>query len=223
MSVDLLRESLQRQGKEEDLEMALLACEELGRLRQLLSDLLDLSRIEAGKIELDILPVTVQALIDGVCTHLGVSDGETLENGARLNLPRNEKTTLVLADLSKTVWILSNLMTNSMKYATGATFLDIEIRKGREFLFVTVSDDGPGIPQEYRSRIFDKFIRVETKSDPGGTGLGLSICREMVRAQHGTIWYEENTGGGARFSFTLPLSFPESTEENIDEKEDTDS
>jgi NtrC-family two-component system sensor histidine kinase KinB len=71
---------------------------------------------------------------------------------------------------------------------------------------------------DFRKRIFDKFVRVGAASDPGGTGLGLSICKEMIRAQHGTIWFEESEGGGSRFTFTLPLS-DETEEENGNENE----
>jgi NtrC-family two-component system sensor histidine kinase KinB len=218
MSIDLLKESLAADGKADDREIVEVASEEISRLRQLLSDLLDLSRIESGRIELDILPVDVHSLIDGACTHLGISEQETLSNGAVLRFSGQDIEARVMADTSKTVWVLSNLITNSLKYATNATYLEISVRKGKQFLFITVSDDGPGIPMDFRKRIFDKFVRVGAPSDPGGTGLGLSICKEMIRAQHGTIWFEESEGGGSRFTFTLPLS-DETEEENGNENE----
>jgi NtrC-family two-component system sensor histidine kinase KinB len=70
---------------------------------------------------------------------------------------------------------------------------------------VSVTDDGPGIPLEYQSKIFQKFVQVNGQ-EPGGTGLGLAICKEIVRAHRGTIWVESSPGHGSIFTFTLPIA-----------------
>lgn len=221
MSIDLLKESMEKEQRTEDLETVTIASEELARLRQLLSDLLDLSRIEAGKIELEILPVSAGTILEQAAAHLGIEDGTVLDNGARFSISVEDSDIQVYADISKTIWIVSNLITNSIKYAQGAHYLKLSIRQGREYLFFSLSDDGPGIPPDFSKRIFDKFVRVGGASDPGGTGLGLSICREIIRAQHGTIWYEENREKGATFTFTLPLVH--TREKEVENEQSSDS
>jgi NtrC-family two-component system sensor histidine kinase KinB len=71
---------------------------------------------------------------------------------------------------------------------------------------MSICDDGAGIPYEYQSKIFDKFVQVKSSKAPEGTGLGLAICKEIVRAHGGTIWVESTPGEGSTFTFTLPIA-----------------
>jgi NtrC-family two-component system sensor histidine kinase KinB len=126
----------------------------------------------------------------------------------------------VLADATKITWVLTNLISNAIRYAKQA----ISVSGQNDGLWVTmkVSDDGEGIPFEYQSRIFDKFVQVKNDSDVGGTGLGLAICKEIVKAHKGTIWVDSIPGKGSTFSFTMPTKAIEK-EKNYGNQTNSDS
>jgi NtrC-family two-component system sensor histidine kinase KinB len=106
------------------------------------------------------------------------------------------------ADPTKISWVLGNLISNAMRYTEPGGHIRLQARASGGWAYLSVADDGPGIPPEYQSRIFDKFILVKGDSR-GGSGLGLAICREIVKAHGGTIWVESVPGKGSTFTFTL--------------------
>jgi two-component system sensor histidine kinase KdpD len=104
--------------------------------------------------------------------------------------------------------VLYNLLENAGKYTPTGTVIRIDAETSEDHLLVTVSDNGPGVPQAQREAIFDKFTRGSRESATPGVGLGLAISRAIIEAHRGRIWVEDNPGGGARFCFTLPLGTP---------------
>jgi NtrC-family two-component system sensor histidine kinase KinB len=111
----------------------------------------------------------------------------------------------VRADANKITWVLTNLVSNALRYSSEGGRIALSADAAGPFVHVSVHDDGPGIPKEYQASIFEKFVQV-TGQDSGGSGLGLAICKEIVRAHGGTIWVESSPGEGSTFTFTLPIS-----------------
>lgn len=200
MSVDLLIEHVS--GGLGDKERGLLhaAHEEVCRMKALVNELLDLSKLEAGKIEMEFETVEVTILFDRVrevfANQLAIKN-VTLEvhGGAGLS---------ILADVNKITWVITNLVSNALRYVHDKGIIEVTAIRIGEFAHLAVKDDGPGIPAEYQSRIFEKFAQISGR--PGGTGLGLAICREIVRAHGGSIWVESEPGQGSSFLFTIPIS-----------------
>jgi NtrC-family two-component system sensor histidine kinase KinB len=112
----------------------------------------------------------------------------------------------VLADANKITWVLTNLIANALRYVTVGGHIRVSAERVGEWVHLSVADDGEGIPEEHLSRIFHKFVQVESERSVGGTGLGLAICREIVRAHKGTIWAQSTVGKGSVFTFALPVA-----------------
>lgn len=202
MSVDLLAESTQADLDPQAREHLNGVREDVGRLRTLVGELLDLSRLEAGKIELDIQPVEVELICGKALQVLGA---QARDQGVKLELDVAERLPRVRADVNKVTWVLTNLMSNALRYSSSGGRIDVCASRAGSNIEVAVRDYGAGIPYEYQSRIFDRFVRVG-KGAPAGSGLGLAICREIVRAHGGSIWVDSVPDKGSTFVFTLPVA-----------------
>ena len=201
MSIDLLMEHCVGALPEKDRELLQAAHEEVHRMKSLVNDLLDLSRIEAGRIDLSFESVPVSTLFDHVKkVFKGQMDIKSVSLMSELTgtLPR------VRADANKIAWVLTNLISNALRYVDKGGNIKLLAQQMGPHVHVSVCDDGPGIPQKYHSRIFQKFVRVN-QQEPEGSGLGLAICKEIVRAHGGAIWVESSPGHGSTFTFTLPI------------------
>jgi signal transduction histidine kinase len=172
------------------------------RLVRLVNDILDVSKIEAGRLQLDLKEHEVGALcaeavagLDGFAQKVGVEVRLGIDDG----LPR------VHADSDRVVQVLTNLLSNALKFSPrGATVHLRAGRRGAAVLF-EVRDSGPGIPVEFRDKLFTKFAQADrARREQEGTGLGLAISRALVLAHGGEIWVESEPGKGAAFFFTLP-------------------
>jgi NtrC-family two-component system sensor histidine kinase KinB len=201
MSVDLLQENAASALDERDRELLKAAHEEVHRMKALVNDLLDLSKIEAGRIELEFEGVQVQSLFEHVSTLFqsqAEMKGVTLTSEPVGNLPD------IRADANKITWVLTNLISNALRYTDKGGYVTMTARQVGQHVYIIVHDDGPGVPIEYQSRIFEKFVQVSGQ-ESGGSGLGLAICKEIVRAHGGAIWVESTPGHGSDFTFTLPV------------------
>ena len=202
MSVDLLMEHAAPGLPEKDRELLQAAQEEVHRMKALVSDLLDLSKIETGRIDLEFDNVPVSTLFDHV---KAVFKSQAEINGVELTLEENGDLPVVRADANKITWVLSNLTSNALRYVGKGGHIDLKAQSVGSQAHLSVRDDGPGIPAEYQSKIFQKFVQVKGQ-EARGTGLGLAICKEIVRAHGGTIWVESSPGEGSTFTFTLPMA-----------------
>ncbi len=199
MSVDLLLEKAETLLPEKERSLLLAAHDEVHRMKALVSDLLDLSKIEAGKIELEMDAVDVGSLFELVKTIFkdqAVMKNVAIETDAQDGLPP------VRADWNKTTWVLTNLVSNALRYVGEKGSILLKASRIDTDIHVSVRDNGSGIPLEQQSRIFDKLVQAPGRSN--GSGLGLAICKEIVRAHGGTIWVESAPGEGSTFTFTLP-------------------
>jgi signal transduction histidine kinase len=174
----------------------------VGRLSSLVGDLLDLSRIEAGKIQLRFTPVSIPMMVRQVAQTLRnqyAEKGLTLEFDLPADLPT------AYGDSDRIIQILTNLMSNAYKYTPQGKVV-VRVRAKDEFVQVDVQDSGLGISPENQSRLFTRFYRVRTPETDqiSGTGLGLSIVKSLVELHGGQVWVESEIGSGSTFSFTLP-------------------
>jgi NtrC-family two-component system sensor histidine kinase KinB len=202
MSIDLLLEQATGDFSPRNRELLQVAHEEIQRLRALVQDLLDLSKIESGKIALEFENVALAEVLGQIQT---IFKGQLEMKSVRLTLDLPEDLPPIRADANKVAWVLTNLVSNALRYVGETGHVSLQARRVADQVQVTVRDDGPGIPREDQARIFQKFVQVKGR-EAGGTGLGLAICKEIVRAHGGSIWVESGPGQGSAFTFTLPVA-----------------
>ncbi len=176
------------------------------RLLNIAHDLLDITRIEAGHLELVLQPVDLLALANEVIAELAPQlDARTQP----LNLHASTSLPCVLCDPLRVAQIMGNLVNNASKYSPPGSPISLNLAVSDEpgFMQISVADQGVGIPDHERAKIFDPFFRASTSAlmNAHGTGLGLSIARALVELHGGRIWFESAPGTGAIFQFTLPL------------------
>lgn len=174
------------------------------RLARLTDDLLKLARIEAGKLELQFLPVNVSDLIEG-CVETSLLKSTQKQINLDVDLPATLPP--IRADASLLHEVLQNLVDNAIQYTPPGGNIQVRAFAHRREAVVTVEDTGIGIPLAEQERIFERFYRVDVarSREAGGTGLGLSIARHIVEAHGGRIWVESEVGRGSKFSFSVPL------------------
>ncbi len=215
--VDLLRDS--RLNGEQEEYVSLL--ENAGEtLLSLLNDILDLSRVESGRLTIVAEPFDPRVLVDEICSLLrpqAQEKGLYLHCGLDHSLPA-----ALLGDYHHIRQVLTNLAHNAIKFTRqGGVTLDVSRRENGDIprIRFTVSDTGIGIPRKQQTRIFDIFTQADSSitREFGGTGLGLAICRRLVEAMGGEIQLESAPGGGSRFSFVLPLPRAELGMEELEE------
>ena len=213
MSLNLLLETATQKLSEREQELLKSAEEDVDRLRELVNDLLDLSKIESGRIEMEFAPVEVNFLLDKAASMLQVQAQEK-----KIDLVKQDRPDLpkVKADPGKILWVLTNLIANAIRYTDSGGEIRLDAKHRGTWVQLSVADDGAGIPDEYQDRIFDKFVQVKTEKDVGGSGLGLAICQEIVKAHGGTIWVNSTLGEGSTFSFTVPAANKMTTNQELD-------
>jgi signal transduction histidine kinase len=175
----------------------------IDRLAKLMSDFLDISRIEAGKMELHLLPVAIQSIISEV---VGSFTAAAAAENIELKCSMPDSDLLVRADRDKMFRVLTNLVANAIKVVPAKGHVHVCARDRGDEVCVEVTDDGPGIDKKDIDKIFDRFVQIEKMVGPGkhGTGLGLSIAKKLVELHGGHIRVESAPGAGATFCFVLP-------------------
>jgi NtrC-family two-component system sensor histidine kinase KinB len=203
MSIDLLLEHAAGYLPERERDLLRAAHDEVRRMKALVNDLLDLSKIEAGRIDLEFEKIPVATLFEHV---QDIFKGQVSMKRVNLLVDNVVELPPVVADTNKIVWVLSNLVSNALRYVEEGGHIRLTAVQAGDYIQVAVEDDGIGIPAEYQTRIFQKFVRVN-RQESGRTGLGLAICREIIRAHGGRIWVESDQGRGSVFRFTVPIAF----------------
>lgn len=190
---------------EPDTQRELLAAvnEETDRLTRLVSDLLDLSRIEGGALRPELDWYDVAELVETVVARM-----EPVARAHRLEVDVAPDTGAARLDYVQIGQVIANLIENAAKYAPAGTAIRVSARRREGAIEISVTDQGPGVPPSERERVFEKFYRAPHAGRASGTGLGLAICKGLVEAHGGHIWVEDVPTGGARFVFTLPVPAP---------------
>jgi len=175
------------------------------RLARLTEDLLKLSRIEAGKLDLEFRPVSVYQLVQS-CVETVRFKADPKELVLDVRMP--EGLPEVQGDSNGLHEVLQNLLDNAVQYTPSGGRLEVSASVEGDQVTVTVADTGIGIPQAEQERIFERFYRVDAarSREAGGTGLGLSIARHIMEAHGGRLWVESEVGAGSRFHFSMPVA-----------------
>jgi PAS domain S-box-containing protein len=175
--------------------------EEADRLTQLIDNLLDASRLQAGALKLNLSDVALDQLARHIVEKYSV---ETEQHPITLEFPRNFPT--VPADAVRLEQVLSNLINNAIKYSPAGTAITLRGRVTPREVLITVTDRGIGIPLEEQARIFERFYRVDDALTrrTQGSGLGLYLAKAVIEAHRGRIWVKSTPGQGATLTFALP-------------------
>ena len=171
------------------------------RMLKILSELLNMAQVEAGRIQLNITKAAPAEIVENAIQAVSANAKEkdiTIVNISEKNLP------VINADIDKTTWVLNNFLTNAIKYSFNNSSIEVKAMQQKEYIIFSVKDFGPGIDKAYQSRLFERYFQVPGSKEKG-TGLGLAICKEFVEAQHGKIWIESEIGKGSVFSFQIPI------------------
>jgi signal transduction histidine kinase len=171
------------------------------RVTRLIGELLDVSRLEAGRLHLQRQMVCIVDVAREVVERVG-----HLSSKHMIGMDFPDAFPEVYADPDKIQQVLTNLVENAVKYTAGGR-VDVTGSYADGTVQVAVSDEGEGIPAEHRHQVFGKFFR-RIGGSPTGTGLGLYITKGLIEAHGGHIWVDEAPGGGAVFAFTLPVATP---------------
>jgi signal transduction histidine kinase len=176
------------------------------RLNRLINDILDLSKMEAGKIVMKMQPGDLkQTVLESLEPQMGVAQGK----GIRLECRADPTLPPVIFDRDRILQVLYNLVGNAIKFTDqGGVCVVVIANAVKNEVTVCVEDTGPGISQEDSVKLFQKFQQLEgpMNQKSGGTGLGLAICKTIIECHAGKIWVESEPGKGSRFCFCIPIS-----------------
>jgi two-component system sensor histidine kinase KdpD len=173
--------------------------EEAQRLGTRVRDLLDMTRLEAGAVQLD---VEWQSLEEVVAAALGHAERGMGETRVSVRLPRGLP--LVPCDGALVEQVVVNLLENALKYSPPGSPIEVSAEEGPGEVILSVADRGPGVAPAEEDRVFQKFYQAPGHRQAGGVGLGLAICRAVAEAHRGRVWVEAREGGGAVFHLALP-------------------
>ncbi|MGE5561025.1 MAG: ATP-binding protein [Chloroflexota bacterium] len=202
MGVGMLLERSQSDPESRERQLLQAVNEDAQRLMKLVNDLLDLSRMESGRIQMDFAAVRLDRLLPEATAPL-VS--QAAERGVEVTVEVPPDLPPAWADASKITWVISNLVGNAIRYTSAGGKITVAATQLGNRLHVSVTDTGVGIPESEFENIFRKFVQLQGPegTTSGGVGLGLSIAREIVQAHGGRIWVESRVGEGSKFTFTL--------------------
>jgi len=213
-ALSLFAETAAGQLEEPQRRYLNIAREEIDRLSRMISNLIEASRMEMGKVVLNLKPVNLNQLVNTAIQSLSfLINRKNLE----IELHTPGKLPLVLGDSDRLLQVLNNLLDNAIKYSPEGGVIRIDIgfvepntpilaQEGilanTDYLQISITDRGPGIPRQFLEKIFGRYERIDP-SGPG-IGLGLAIVRSIIERHHGKVWANSVVGEGASFSFILP-------------------
>ncbi|HEY6542372.1 MAG TPA: ATP-binding protein [Ktedonobacteraceae bacterium] len=196
----LLYERFAAEGRQDAVLMLSKMDDQITNLTKLVTDLLDISKMQAGQLELALEAVDMDTLVREVVENLQPITTHRLliEGSAERSVP---------GDRSRLAQVLINLLTNAIKYSPHADTVIVRVRHTHDTLTVSVQDFGIGIPQSHQQRLFERFYRVLSRKDQTypGLGIGLYIAHEIIQRHGGKMWVESAEGKGSIFFFSLPI------------------
>jgi len=204
-SVDLILSGFAGDMSPEMQELLEIAQKSCDRLVRLVNDILDLSKIEAGQLKLNLgrLDLT-EVAVRAICAVKALAD----KTEVRLRVDRPRPLPVVEADPDRMEQVLTNLLSNAVKFSPPQGEVVVELSADAYWVRCSVCDQGVGIAEKDLPRIFGKFQQLSEGRRRGGTGLGLAITRGLIDEHRGSIWVESRAGEGSRFIFRLPIAPP---------------
>jgi PAS domain S-box-containing protein len=176
------------------------ALRQVNKLNRLIGDLLDVSKIQTGKLQYNMIPCRLLPLVrEGVETIRQIYPGHSID----IISPGEDP--VIIADGAKVEQVLINFLNNAIKYSPDATSIEVKVKTSEGHAIVSVKDFGIGIPPHHLDDIFDRYFRANPDVSAGGLGLGLYISKEIIRRHNGDIRVESKEGEGSVFYFSLPL------------------
>jgi two-component system phosphate regulon sensor histidine kinase PhoR len=173
------------------------------RLTGLIENVLDFAKAERGGVAYELAPADLGEVVSRtveVCRVRADRDGATVELSVEPDLP------LAKLDERAVEIAVTNLIDNALKYGTQGQSVSVEVRRWKKrHLAVVVGDRGPGIPEEERDKIFERFVRADPSGQTRGSGIGLALVQAVARAHGGRVWVEPNEPKGSRFFLTIRL------------------
>lgn len=202
ITLDLLRNERVGDTNEEQRSLLDSIREDADRLLKITGELLNITQVESGKIQLNIAGTSPREIVQ-----YAIAANETQAESRDISLQIEDRgvQSSVLADSEKTAWVLTNLISNAIRYSYDHSSIRIVLEEDTGSVRIAVADNGQGISQEYKDKIFDRYFRVPG-STREGTGLGLAISREFMEAQDGTLTVESELGAGSTFTIALKKS-----------------
>jgi signal transduction histidine kinase len=177
--------------------------QESDRLSELIGNLLDMARVEAGTLRVEPEPTNLRPIVEET-----VGTFRLMTSQHQFQIKMSRRLPKIMADPRRVRQVLRNLVENAVKYSPAGGPIVVTVEAHPDAVQIGVTDRGIGIQPEYLDRVFDRFYQVDSASTRkvGGSGLGLSICKAIVEAHKGRIWVESQVGMGSSFYFTLPLA-----------------
>jgi len=200
MGVHLLLEERVGPLTPKQQELLTAAGEDADRLHRMIDNLLDLGRMESGRVKMDIQPMVARRIVDQSVEPL---ESSFHDKGVALKIDVPDDLPEVLADATRIGHVLTNLLTNALRFTSPGGEVTVVAALEPTAVRFSVRDNGVGIPEEYLGRIFERFFRAPGQGPQSGAGLGLAIAREIVEAHGGRIWVHSQEGQGSTFAFTL--------------------
>ena len=181
------------------------------RLVRLINDILDIEKIESGNMPMTLEPLPVPELIESV---VSANQGYAQKNGVQLVLDGTPPERKVRGDRDRLTQVLTNLIGNAVKFSPEGARVELSATTAANRVHFSVRDHGPGIPADFRDRIFSRFSQADSSDtrQKGGTGLGLAITRAIVESHNGRIWFDSELGQGSTFHFEIPEHLNSDTE-----------
>lgn len=189
-------------------EMLDLVIRNIDRQSRMVDDLLDISRIESGRMKFNPEDVNIREIVE---TSLETVERQAKDKGIRIRVTYPEESLSIKTDKDKLIRVFVNLLTNAIKFTPHDGEVEISVKDTGDHMQASIKDNGIGIPPEKRDRIFDKFYQVDSTATrkAGGTGLGLAIIKGIIDGQGGNISVESESGKGSTFTFRLPKEMKE--------------
>lgn len=199
MSLDLLENKQLGELNDEQKNMVASIKEDTTRLLKITGELLNMTQVETGSIQMSVKPASVQEIVDyAIATNRLSAEEKRIQ--LKTQIP--EDIPPVLADKDKTAWVLNNLVSNAIRYSYENATVYISVKEEKDLIRFSVTDTGQGIEPRYMNRVFDRYFRIPG-TQKEGTGLGLSISKEFIEAQGGRMELQSEYGKGSEFAFLL--------------------
>ena len=203
LSAQLLNDGRVGKINEDQKELLDSIEDDSDRLLKITGELLNMTQLETGKIQLKVLPTPPKLIVDQA---LQAVQFQANQRNISLNLKLDPMLPTIQADAEKSTWVLINFLTNAIKFSSDKNEIDISVNKKPDAVSFTVLDHGKGIDERYLPKIFDRYFKVPGSHERNGSGLGLAISKEFIEAQDGKIWVESEVGTGSTFGFSLKIA-----------------
>ncbi len=202
-SIGLLADGVVGELPAETREMLAIARSNSERLLRLINDILDIEKIESGKVEYELRVHPLRPLVEQALDAIRAAADQV---SVSYSLHDDAPGARVRTDGDRLIQVLTNLLSNATKYSPRGGVVGVTVARHGTAIRVAVSDHGPGIPESFRERVFQKFAQADSsdRRQKGGTGLGLSICKAILEGLGGELDFETETGKGTTLYFDLP-------------------